>query len=149
MSKKNEVFVEFDVNAPFTVSVPVTFAVVTFERVATTFVVVSEFETTRFTKGWVMTFELMFERRPPSPVIVPGNVAAPDGLNDHVCAPTARLIGTVTVCRVPEPKTDVGRDSVPSVPYVHTYDPTPRRKGFDTGAFTVPVVTVPIVAAVA
>jgi hypothetical protein len=104
VSKKNEVFVEFDVKAPFTVSVlptlkfplrvcETTLRVVIFARVATTLVVVSEFETTRFTKGWVMTFELMFERRPPSAVMVPGNVAAPDGLNAHVCAPTARLIG--------------------------------------------------------
>jgi hypothetical protein len=126
-----------------------TFRVVMFDRVATTFVVVSEFETTRFTKGCVMTFELIFERRPPSAVMVPGNVVAPVELKSHVCRPTIRLMALDAVWIIPVPKIDGGRLNVPSVPYVHVYGPTPMFKGNDVVAFTVPVVTVPIVAAVA
>ena len=82
MSKKNVVFVALAVKDPGTkmfevIVVSETFKVVTFARVATTFVVVRELETTRLTNGWTIEFELIFERRPPSAVMVPGNIAAP------------------------------------------------------------------------
>jgi hypothetical protein len=119
-----------------------TLSVVIFDRVAMTFVVVKEFETTRFTKGWLITLELIFERRPPSAVMVPGNVAAPVVLKSHVFVPTMRSIALDVVWIIPVPNVDGGRLNVPSIPYIHVYDPAPSTKGNEVVAFTVPVVTV-------
>ena len=63
----------------------------------------------------------IFERRPPSAVIVPGNVAAPVELNSQVCIPTVRSMAFNGVWIIDVPITDKGRLKVPSKPKTHVY----------------------------